>query len=305
MEAFAAGGADVLVATTVIEVGIDVPNATVMLVEDAERYGISQLHQLRGRVGRGEHPSLCLLFGPADSPRLKALARHTRRLRAGRDRPRAARRGRADRHAPVGPRALSLRAPARGRGDPRARPRPRGGAAARGPRPAGARAVRCWPRSSRRPRRSPWRREGRGRAPRRPAAARAARAATRGRPPIACARRCSRCSGRSTARACSTCSPGRARWASRRSRGGRRRPRWSSATGARSRSSAPISRRSGSARTRPAWSMRRRARRSATHRRAATHTIWSSSTRRTGTRRRWDGSSRRPCPPCWRPRRGS
>jgi ATP-dependent DNA helicase RecG len=77
MEAFAAGGADVLVATTVIEVGIDVPNATVMLVEDAERYGISQLHQLRGRVGRGEHASLCLLFGPKDSQRLKALAEHT------------------------------------------------------------------------------------------------------------------------------------------------------------------------------------------------------------------------------------
>jgi ATP-dependent DNA helicase RecG len=76
MEAFAGGGADVLVATTVIEVGIDVPNATVMLVEDAERYGISQLHQLRGRVGRGEHPSVCLLFGPADSLRLRALARH-------------------------------------------------------------------------------------------------------------------------------------------------------------------------------------------------------------------------------------
>jgi ATP-dependent DNA helicase RecG len=76
MAAFAAGGADVLVATTVIEVGIDVPNATVMVVEDAERYGISQLHQLRGRVGRGEHASLCLLFGPADSARLKALARH-------------------------------------------------------------------------------------------------------------------------------------------------------------------------------------------------------------------------------------
>jgi len=76
MEAFAGGAADVLVATTVIEVGIDVPNATVMLVEDAERYGISQLHQLRGRVGRGEHESLCLLFGPKNSARLKALAEH-------------------------------------------------------------------------------------------------------------------------------------------------------------------------------------------------------------------------------------
>jgi ATP-dependent DNA helicase RecG len=76
MEAFASGGADVLVATTVIEVGIDVPNATVMLVEDAERYGISQLHQLRGRVGRGEHDALCLLFGPKESSRLRALAEH-------------------------------------------------------------------------------------------------------------------------------------------------------------------------------------------------------------------------------------
>jgi ATP-dependent DNA helicase RecG len=77
MERFASGAADVLVATTVIEVGIDVPNATVMVVEDAERYGISQLHQLRGRVGRGEHASLCLLFGPRDSARLKALERNT------------------------------------------------------------------------------------------------------------------------------------------------------------------------------------------------------------------------------------
>src|ERR687890_468962 len=76
MAAFAAGEADVLVATTVIEVGIDVPNATVMLVEDADRYGISQLHQLRGRVGRGEHASLCLLFGPKDSARLRALSTH-------------------------------------------------------------------------------------------------------------------------------------------------------------------------------------------------------------------------------------
>jgi ATP-dependent DNA helicase RecG len=76
MTTFAAGEADVLVATTVIEVGIDVPNATVMLVEDAERYGISQLHQLRGRIGRGEHASLCLLFGPKGSRRLQALASH-------------------------------------------------------------------------------------------------------------------------------------------------------------------------------------------------------------------------------------
>ncbi|MGZ4323490.1 MAG: ATP-dependent DNA helicase RecG [Solirubrobacteraceae bacterium] len=74
MAQFASGGADVLVATSVIEVGIDVPNATVMLVEDADRYGISQLHQLRGRIGRGEHPSLCILFGTKDSPRLRALA---------------------------------------------------------------------------------------------------------------------------------------------------------------------------------------------------------------------------------------
>ncbi len=77
MAAFAAGHADVLVATSVIEVGIDVPNATVMLVEGAERYGISQLHQLRGRIGRGRHPSLCVLFGPKDSPRLRALAAHS------------------------------------------------------------------------------------------------------------------------------------------------------------------------------------------------------------------------------------
>jgi ATP-dependent DNA helicase RecG len=77
MAAFAAGGADVLVATSVIEVGIDVPNATVMLVEDAERYGISQLHQLRGRIGRGGHASVCILFGPKEAARLRALAEHT------------------------------------------------------------------------------------------------------------------------------------------------------------------------------------------------------------------------------------
>ena len=77
MAEFASGQAEVLVATTVIEVGVDVPNATVMLVENAERFGISQLHQLRGRVGRGEHSSFCLFLTPHPLPgsaRLRALA---------------------------------------------------------------------------------------------------------------------------------------------------------------------------------------------------------------------------------------
>ena len=74
MKRFAGGEADVLVATSVIEVGIDVPNATVMLIEAADRYGLSQLHQLRGRVGRGGHASLCILFGDPKLPRLKAIA---------------------------------------------------------------------------------------------------------------------------------------------------------------------------------------------------------------------------------------
>ncbi len=79
MSAFASGKADVLVATTVVEVGIDVPNATVMLVENAERFGISQLHQLRGRVGRGEHRASCLLVKgatAASSVKLRALVEH-------------------------------------------------------------------------------------------------------------------------------------------------------------------------------------------------------------------------------------
>lgn len=79
MQAFSAGDIDVLVATTVIEVGIDVPNASVMVILDADRFGISQLHQLRGRVGRGAHPGVCLLVTHchADTParaRVDALA---------------------------------------------------------------------------------------------------------------------------------------------------------------------------------------------------------------------------------------
>jgi ATP-dependent DNA helicase RecG len=67
MRSFTEGHLDVLVATTVIEVGVDVPNATVMVVMDADRFGVSQLHQLRGRVGRGKHPGLCLLVTEAEA----------------------------------------------------------------------------------------------------------------------------------------------------------------------------------------------------------------------------------------------
>jgi ATP-dependent DNA helicase RecG len=66
MGRFAAGDTDVLVATTVIEVGVDVPNASMMVICDADRFGISQLHQLRGRIGRGRHPGVCLLLSGAE-----------------------------------------------------------------------------------------------------------------------------------------------------------------------------------------------------------------------------------------------
>jgi ATP-dependent DNA helicase RecG len=81
MDEFRAGRLDVVVATTVIEVGVDVSNATVMVIEDAERFGIAQLHQLRGRVGRGDQPSWCYLLGGGTGPdaeeRLTALERST------------------------------------------------------------------------------------------------------------------------------------------------------------------------------------------------------------------------------------
>ncbi|WP_203566764.1 ATP-dependent DNA helicase RecG [Aestuariimicrobium ganziense] len=76
MSSFASGDLDVLVSTTVVEVGVDVPNASVMVVMDADRFGISQLHQLRGRIGRGSHPGLCLLITGAEegSPARERLA---------------------------------------------------------------------------------------------------------------------------------------------------------------------------------------------------------------------------------------
>jgi ATP-dependent DNA helicase RecG len=81
MDRFRAGEVDVLVSTTVIEVGVDVPNATVMLIEDADRFGLSQLHQLRGRVGRGQAPGLCILFADPltdeGRARMDAIARTT------------------------------------------------------------------------------------------------------------------------------------------------------------------------------------------------------------------------------------
>jgi ATP-dependent DNA helicase RecG len=83
MDRFRCGEAQALISTTVIEVGVDVPNANVMLIENAERFGLAQLHQLRGRIGRGEHKSYCILLSNDDSPETKAKLSVLERTRDG------------------------------------------------------------------------------------------------------------------------------------------------------------------------------------------------------------------------------
>jgi ATP-dependent DNA helicase RecG len=75
MDEFRRGELEVLVSTVVIEVGVDVPNASVMVIEDANRFGLAQLHQLRGRVGRGAHKSFCILVADAPGPEVEARLR--------------------------------------------------------------------------------------------------------------------------------------------------------------------------------------------------------------------------------------
>ena len=103
MRSFADGDLDILVSTSVVEVGVDVPNATLMLIEDAERFGLAQLHQFRGRVGRGAHESYCALIsrvnGGAQAERLRAVTETTDGFEAGGEGPGAARPRRRSGHA--------------------------------------------------------------------------------------------------------------------------------------------------------------------------------------------------------------
>ena len=106
MDHFRRNELQILVATTVIEVGVDVPNATAMVIEHAERFGLAQLHQLRGRIGRGSEKSHCILVAPKSITRRREGAhrnhgRNFQRIRDRRARPEAARPGRIFRHAPA------------------------------------------------------------------------------------------------------------------------------------------------------------------------------------------------------------
>ncbi len=121
MAAFKANRVQLLVATTVIEVGVDVPNATLMVIENAERMGLAQLHQLRGRVGRGAAASMCVLLYRAPLSQLARARLHT--IRETTDGFEIARRdlelrgpGRTARHPPDGPRAAAGRGPGAGHG---------------------------------------------------------------------------------------------------------------------------------------------------------------------------------------------
>ncbi len=146
MESFRRGDIQVLVATTVIEVGVDVPEATVMVVEDADRFGIAQLHQLRGRVGRSDRPSWCYLFSerrrrPTRPMRLEALERSNDGFELAEVDLELRGEGTILGHAPEGPQRPEAGVAA-----------PRGPSSRRGGPPGGA--SRFWPRT-RRSRRAP------------------------------------------------------------------------------------------------------------------------------------------------------
>ena len=165
MRAFAAGDLDVLVSTTVIEVGVDVANATAMVLMDADRFGVSQLHQLRGRVGRGGLPGLCLLVSHAGagSPareRLDAVAATTDGFELSRVDLEQRREGDVLGRSQSGFRSSPAEPPgAPRRGDDRRRPRGGGGAAGRRSRarPGAPNSRRRWQRWSNHGSLSSWR----------------------------------------------------------------------------------------------------------------------------------------------------